>query len=115
MNDYSADSVLKRYKEGISRFTEQLPQVGSGFHNFTESCFAEGALDGKQKQLIALAVSVYAGDETCIAFHAKGCVDAGCSEQEVFEACSTAAALGSGAVMRRTVTCLSGMFQQFQE
>lgn len=115
MEDYSADSVLKGYKEGMGQFTEQLPDIGSGFHSFTESCFAEGALDGKQKQLIALALSVYADDKTCMSFHAKGCVDAGCTEREVLEACSIAAALGSGAVMSRTVTCLSGMFQQFQK
>ncbi len=115
MEEYSADGVLQSYKESIGQFTEKLPEIGSGFHSFTESCFANGALDGKQKQLIALAVSVYANDKTCMTFHAKGCVDAGCTEQEVLEACSVAAALGSGAVMSQTVTCLSGMFQQFQK
>ncbi|VDG89433.1 alkylhydroperoxidase/carboxymuconolactone decarboxylase family protein [Lysinibacillus sphaericus] len=115
MDDYSADSVLKGYKEGMGQFTEQLPDIGTGFHSFTESCFADGALDGKQKQLIALALSVYADDKTCMTFHAKGCVDAGCTEQEVLEACSIAAALGSGAVMSRTVTCLSGMFKQLHK
>lgn len=115
MKEYSADSVLKGYKEGMGQFTEQLPDVGSGFHSFTESCFAEGALDGKQKQLIALALSIYADDKICMTYHAKGCADAGCTEQEVLEACSIAAALSSGAVMGRTATCLSGMFQQFQQ
>lgn len=114
MEEVSAESVLKGYKESMGQFSELLPEVGSGFHTFTESCFADEALDGKQKQLIALAVSVYANDKTCMTFHAKGCADAGCTEQEVLEACGVAAALGSGAVMSRTVTCMSGMFQQFQ-
>ncbi len=115
MEVYAADDVLNGYKEGMGAFTEKLPDIGSGFHSFTESCFSDGALDGKQKQLIALALSVYADDKTCMAFHTKGCVDAGCTEQEVLEACSIAVAVGSGAVMSRTVTCLSGMFQQFKE
>lgn len=115
MEGYPADTVLKAYKEGMGQFTEHLPDIGSGFHSFTESCFADGALEGKQKQLIALALSVYANDKTCMTYHAKGCVDAGCTEQEVLEACSIAAALGSGAVMSRTVTCLSGVYQQFKQ
>lgn len=115
MDEVSAEHVLTRYKEGMAQFTEKLPAIGKGFHTFTESCFAEGALDAKQKQLIALALSVYKDDTTCIAFHTKGCVDAGCSEQEALEACSVAAALGSGAVMSQTVTYLNGMFQQFKE
>ncbi|WP_432353525.1 carboxymuconolactone decarboxylase family protein [Sporosarcina sp. A2] len=115
MEDYAADGVLSSYKEGMGQFTEKLPDIASGFHAFTESCFADGALDGKQKQLIALALSVYADDKTCMAFHVKGCYEAGCTEQEMLEACSVAAALGSGAVMSQTVTCLSGMLQQFKE
>lgn len=71
------EAVLQEYKVGMGSFSEKLPNVARTFHAFTESCFEEGTLDQKNKQLIALAISVHGNNEYCIIYHTKGCMDAG--------------------------------------
>ncbi|WP_110926871.1 carboxymuconolactone decarboxylase family protein [Bacillus massiliglaciei] len=114
MNDGNFTEAARiKYKEGIGRFNEKLPGFVSQFNAFTEECFKEGALTQKQKQLIALGISIHAQDEYCIIYHAKGCLEQGCSEQEILEAVCVTAALGGGASVSQGVTlvqdCLNEM------
>jgi alkylhydroperoxidase/carboxymuconolactone decarboxylase family protein YurZ len=47
-----------------------MPHVGRAFNAFTEACFVEGELSKKkEKQLIALAISVAKQDEYCTIYH----------------------------------------------
>jgi AhpD family alkylhydroperoxidase len=105
------EMALQEYKEGIGNFTEKMPNIAKKYNAFTEACFAEGKLTQKEKQMIALGISVYSQDEYCIIYHAKGCLDQGCSEEEILEAIGVTAAFGGGAAMSQAVTlvqeCLS--------
>ena len=80
------EAVLQEYKVGIGIFAEKLSDVAKAFHAFTESCFEIGKLDQKNKQLIALAISLHAHNEYCIVYHTKGCLDAGATAEEIMEA-----------------------------
>ena len=111
----STQSALIKYKEGLGLFTQKMPEFASRFNAFTEECFKEGSLSQKQKQLIALGISIHAQDEYCIIYHTKGCLDQGCSEQEILEAVGVTAAFGGGASMSQGVTlvqeCISELNQ----
>lgn len=56
--NYFEQSILD-YKQGSSRIQKQLPKMTQGYFNFTESCFEEGAIAEKEKQLMALGISIY--------------------------------------------------------
>lgn len=101
---HSVENALHHYKQGLGTFTEKMPELTQAFNAFTEICFQEGTVTQKQKQLIALGISVYAQDEYCIIYHVKGCLDQGCSEQEIMEAIGVTAAFGGGATMSQAVT-----------
>ncbi|MEH7345618.1 carboxymuconolactone decarboxylase family protein [Bacillus sp. JJ1532] len=111
----STENALINYKEGLGMFAEKMPEFVSQFNAFTEECFKEGALSQKQKQLIALGISIHAQDEYCIIYHTKGCLDQGCSEQEILEAIGVTAAFGGGASLSQGVTlvqeCINEMSQ----
>lgn len=98
------EASLLHYKEGLGTFTKKMPELASHFNAFTEECFREGTLSQKDKQLIALGISLYSQDEYCIIYHTKGCLDQGCSEEEIFEAIGVTAAFGGGAAMSQAVT-----------
>jgi AhpD family alkylhydroperoxidase len=83
---------------------ELLPDTVEAYHRFTGECFKPGALDGKQKQLIALGISLFANNEVCTLYHVQEAVSAGATNQEVLEAVSVAAAIGGGHVMSQGVT-----------
>lgn len=100
----STEAALYSYKSGLGAFTQKMPSLAQYYNAFTEECFKEGALSQKEKQLIALGISLYSQDEYCIIYHVKGCLDQGASEQEILEAVGVTAAFGGGAAMSQAVT-----------
>lgn len=111
----STESALIKYKKGLGMFTQKMPAFAEQFNSFTEECFREGALSQKEKQLIALGISLHAQDEYCIIYHTKGCLDQGCSEQEILEAVGVTAAFGGGATMSQGVTLVQECIQELNE
>jgi len=57
---------------------------------------APGALEAKVKELIALAISVAARCDDCIAHHVFDALQAGASKQEVADALGVAVLMGGG-------------------
>ncbi|WP_066366433.1 carboxymuconolactone decarboxylase family protein [Neobacillus fumarioli] len=100
----SIEATLLKYKTQMGMFSEMMPEFVRKFHSFTEECFKEGALSQKEKQLIALGISLHAQDEYCIIYHTKGCLDQGCTQQEILEAVGVTAAFGGGATMSQGAT-----------
>ncbi|QBP91106.1 carboxymuconolactone decarboxylase family protein [Bacillus mycoides] len=100
----SINDVLLDYKEGIGNFTQQIPEIAETYNAFTQACFQEGTLTKREKQLIALGISLATQDEYCTIYHTKGCIDQGCSDKEILEACGVSAAFAGGAAMSQAVT-----------
>ncbi|WP_071394947.1 carboxymuconolactone decarboxylase family protein [Bacillus tuaregi] len=111
----STESALLKYKEGLGAFTQKMPEFASKFNDFTEECFKAGTLTQREKQLIALGISLHAQDEYCIIYHTKGCLDQGCSEQEILEAVGVTAAFGGGASMSQGVTLVQECIQELNQ
>lgn len=101
---HSVEHALLHYKEGLGKFTQKMPKFAESFNAFTEVCFQEGTLSQKQKQLIALGISLYSQDEYCIIYHVKGCLDQGATEEEILETIGVTAAFGGGATISQAVT-----------
>lgn len=100
----STNEALLHYKAGLGKFTQQIPEVAETYNAFTQACFQEGALTKREKQLIALGISLAMQDEYCTIYHTKGCIDQGCSDTEVLEACGVATAFAGGAAMSQAAT-----------
>lgn len=109
------ENAINEYKSGLGVFTQKMPQLASHYNAFTEECFKEGVLSQKEKQLIALGISLYAQDEYCIIYHTKGCLDQGCTEEEIYEAAGVTAAIGGGAAMSQTVTLIQECIQELNQ
>lgn len=73
-----------------------IPGVYEGFGQMHKAAFAEGEIDKKTKELIALAISVAVRCDGCIASHARGASITGASETEVAEAIGVAVSMSGG-------------------
>jgi AhpD family alkylhydroperoxidase len=111
----STEAALHEYKVGLGTFTQKMPDIAHHFNAFTEACFKAGTLDQKQKQLIALGISIFSQDEYCIIYHTKGCLDQGASEEEILEAVGVSAAFGGGAAMSQAVTLVQECITELNE
>ena len=63
-----------------------IPDVYKGFRELHHASFADGALDVKTKELIAMAIGVTEACDGCISSHAQAAAKAGASRQEAAEA-----------------------------
>jgi AhpD family alkylhydroperoxidase len=72
------------------------PEVMKTFSDMARAAHVGQALDGKTKELLALAISVAVRCSPCIAYHAEGAVGQGASRAEVAEALAMAIYMGAG-------------------
>ncbi|GAB2797750.1 arsenosugar biosynthesis-associated peroxidase-like protein [Halomonas shantousis] len=80
----------------IGILEDNAKQGMEAFWAFDKAAFAEGALDGKTKQLLALAVAMTTQCPYCIELHTKAARDAGAGDAELSETALVAAAIRAG-------------------
>lgn len=93
----------KRYRDltqsvstGLSSLRTSTPEVMKSFSELGRAATANGVLDAKTKELIALALSVAARCDPCIGFHAKALAKLGATRQEVDETLGVTTYMGGG-------------------
>lgn len=78
------------------RRTQLAPDTAAAFHAFSRQVFADGALDRKTKQLIAVAVAHVTQCPYCIEGHTRAALRRGATEHELMEAIWVAAEMRAG-------------------
>ena len=84
------------------------------FSNIAQAALAPKALDGKTKELIAIAIAVAIRCDDCIAFHVKAALAQGASRDEVTEALGMAIYMGAGPSVMYASHALKA-FREFAE
>ncbi len=73
------------------------PEIDDAFLALSKKVFADGALDRRTKQLIAIAVAHVTQCPWCIEGHTRGAKRAGASNEQIIEAIWVAAEMRAGA------------------
>jgi AhpD family alkylhydroperoxidase len=88
--------VLNGLRTPVRDLRERIPSVFDGYRALSTAAMADGVLDGKTKELIALAIAVAKQCDGCIASHAKGAARRGATDNEVAEALGIAIMMDGG-------------------
>ncbi|WP_448662165.1 carboxymuconolactone decarboxylase family protein [Sphingomonas sp. CJ20] len=100
----------------ISAYSAQLrklaPEAMQGFHGLAKAAGADGAIDAKTKELIALAIGVTQRCDGCIGFHAKALVGMGATREEVGEVMAMCVYMGGGPALMYAADALRA-YDQF--
>lgn len=91
------------------------PKPLEAFKAFSQSVFADGALPGKTKQLIAVAVAHVTQCPYCIRAHTKGALQHGATPEEIMEAIWVAAEMRAGGAYAHSALALDTITQMQQE
>ena len=83
------NSLLRDLRSGT-------PEAMKAFTALAQTATAPKSLDGKTKELIALAISVAIRCDDCIAFHAKAAAGQGATREQVLETLAMAIYMGAG-------------------
>ncbi len=88
---------------------ELAPETEAAFQAFSQRVFADGALPGKVKQLIAVAVAQVTQCPYCIKSHTKAALRHGASQQELMEAIWVAAEMRAGGAYAHSLLAIEEM------
>lgn len=83
------------------------PQIEDAFKQFSAKVFEQGALPGKTKQLIAVAVAHVTQCPYCIRGHTKGARREGATPEEIMEAIWVAAEMRAGGAYAHSALALA--------
>jgi alkylhydroperoxidase/carboxymuconolactone decarboxylase family protein len=95
MSSYYLSEDLPKFGE-IGKAT---PELWSAYLAWYTASLEPGALDGKTKKLIALAVAVATQEPYCIDAYSSACTDAGATPEELAELFNVVGAMKGGGVL----------------
>lgn len=91
------------YRQHLDQLAKQLGSELQGpvsnFRQLHRAALAEGVLNTKTKELMALAISVTSRCEGCLAYHVHGALNAGATRPEILETLGVAILMGGGPSM----------------
>ena len=93
-------------KKLAQRRSELAPETEAAFGQFGQAVFRDGALPGKAKQLIAVAVAHVTQCPYCIRGHTKAAVRKGATPEELMEAIWVAAEMRAGGAYAHSALAL---------
>ncbi|MFA9440140.1 carboxymuconolactone decarboxylase family protein [Uliginosibacterium sp. sgz301328] len=92
----SYKTLTRTISGNLGALRRDLPSVMKAFGDLAREASAEGALDMKTKELIALALGVAARCDGCIGFHTQALVRLGVTREEFEEVLGMAVYMGGG-------------------
>ncbi len=99
----------KKDIEKAARMFSLKPEIMKAFLNFDGKVFAAGSLDGKSKELIAVACAHITQCPYCIEGHTKRAKKAGATEDELAEAVFVAVAMQAGGAMAHSCIAMGAL------
>lgn len=89
--------LLGNLKRSYTRLGDTHPKMLEAYRGVVAAQGANGALDAKTRELIAMAVAVTTRCDGCISSHAAAAAKAGATEAEMTDALGVAIAMNAGA------------------
>jgi len=89
-------ALAKELSGVLGQLRGGIPDVMKGFSAMAKAAGAEGALDAKTKELVAMGIAIAARCDGCIAFHSKTALDLGTTREELMEVAGMAVYMGGG-------------------
>jgi AhpD family alkylhydroperoxidase len=80
----------------MAEIRQLLPDMANGFSGLFMKVMKEGALSLREKELVALGISLAVRCEPCIEAHVEKCLKAGASREQILEAASVAVVMSGG-------------------
>jgi AhpD family alkylhydroperoxidase len=91
---------FRAYRERMNDRIMEIDHLGiKRFFNLDTNAYKDAALDGRTKELLGLVASAVLRCNDCIDYHLIQCVDAGWTDEELYEALNVALVVGGSIVI----------------
>lgn len=103
--------LAEEYRNGLQSFGNLMPDVLEAYNQFTAQCFQSGTVSAKNKHLMAIAVSLFSGNEHCMVYHLELAMQEGATEKEFAETVAVAGAYGGGSTFSHGAILINNVIQ----
>jgi len=94
---------LDEFEQYRTRMNDRIAQIDhlgiKRFFNLDSSAYHAGALDAKTKEMLGLVASLVLRCNDCVDYHILQCVDAMCSDEELYECFNIGLIVGGSIVI----------------
>ncbi|MGD0002927.1 MAG: carboxymuconolactone decarboxylase family protein [Anaerolineaceae bacterium] len=91
---------FESYRARMNKRISQIDHLGiKRFYSLDSNAYQDGALTGKSKELLGLVASMVLRCNDCIDYHILQCVQAGYSDEELYDAFNVALVVGGSIVI----------------
>jgi AhpD family alkylhydroperoxidase len=94
---------LEEFSDYRNRMNERISQIEhlgiKRFFNLDTAAYRDGALNSKTKELLGLVSSTVLRCNDCIDYHILQCIQAGWSDEELYDALNVALVVGGSIVI----------------
>jgi len=91
-----AKDTVREINKSLRELSKEYPEETGGFMQMLKAINAPHALSTKDKEIIAVALSVATRCHWCIAFHTHNALKAGATREEIIEASFVAVTMAGG-------------------
>ena len=111
MSTFDHVGLMSSINSNLAEFRKGQPAVTQAFGQMAQAAMAPGALEAKQKELIALAIGITQRCSGCIGFHTKALKKLGATREELEEALSICVYMGGGPALMYAAEAISAWNQ----
>jgi len=80
----------------VGTLSKENPGIAQGFMSLHKTVGSDGALSVKQKELIAIGISINVRCEGCLSVHISAALEAGATQEEIIETIGVSVLMGGG-------------------
>lgn len=95
MNNNAAE-FYESWPTTMNAMKKRAPDIGRAFGPFFQQLMKDGALPNKEKELIAVGISIALRCEPCIYSHVEKALKAGATSEQIMEAAGVAVMMQGG-------------------
>jgi AhpD family alkylhydroperoxidase len=88
--------LSRKRKEAHAKLMKMNSRVYGAFLEMEKATYSDGALSKKEKELIAVGISVTINCESCMQWHIEQSAESGATREEVLEAIEVGIEMGGG-------------------
>lgn len=107
MSTFDHTTLIHNINQNLAPFRKSQPDAMQAFGALSKAAMAEGAINAKNKELIALAIGVTQRCSGCIGFHVKALIKLQCTRAELEEMLAICVYMGGGPALMYTAEVLA--------
>lgn len=92
----AAQQYYDHNMEAMKPVRASMPELMSGFHALHQATMKAGAMDVREKELVAVGIGMAIRCENCIYTHVRSAIKAGATREQVLEAAGVGVMIGGG-------------------